>query len=156
MQKKNTTYSSIRIQPPLLALILLALVFVLARLVPLPLAVPPILQASGFLLAMLGLLLGLGALIAFRRTRSTSAPHRAAGKLITAGPYRFSRNPVYLGFVFMLIGLPLDAGTYWGILLAPIMVYLFNRLIIEPEEEYLTQKYGETYRSYRAKVRRWI
>ena len=70
--------------------------------------------------------------------------------------YRFTRNPVNLGFVLILVGILLNAGSYWGILLAPVLVILCNRLVIEREEEYLGQKFGDEYSRYQSKVRRWI
>jgi protein-S-isoprenylcysteine O-methyltransferase Ste14 len=139
-----------------LALLNIALAYLFAWLIPVPLAVPPILEVIGIPLVILGLLLGLGALIAFRRARTTDNPRESEARLVKSGIYRFSRNPVYLGFLLMQVGLPLNAGSFWGILLAPLMVFLFNRLVIEKEEAVLTQKFGDEYRNYKSKARRWI
>ena len=133
-----------------------AVAFLLARFISLPLIVPPILQVIGFPLVILGFLIGMGAMMAFQRARAIARPHDSPARLVTSGVYRFSRNPVYLGFLLILVGLPLDIGSYWGFLLAPVMLFLFNRLVIEPEEALLTRKYGEEFRSYQSKVRRWI
>ena len=154
--KQNKTYPNIRIQPPVLTLIHVAAAFLLTWLIPLPLMVPPILRTTGFLLALIGFLLGVGALMAFRSARRTRDPHGPVSRLITSGVYRFTRNPVNLGFVLILVGIPLNAGSYWGILLAPVLVILFNRLVVEREEEYLAQKFGDEYSRYKSKVRRWI
>lgn len=154
--EQNKTYGSIKIQPPLLALIHIAFSIVLTWLIPLPVAVPPILRASGLLLIILGFLLGMGALIAFRSSRKIPHSHDSVVRLVKSGIYRFSRNPVYLGFLLMQIGLPLNAGSYWGIIFAPIMIILFNRLVIEEEEKHLSHKFGNEYKSYSSKVRRWI
>ena len=56
----------------------------------------------------------------------------------------------------MLIGISLNAGSYWGLIMAPLMIILFNRLIIEREEETLSQKFGEEYTSYQARIGRWL
>jgi protein-S-isoprenylcysteine O-methyltransferase Ste14 len=154
--KQAKTQPKNKLQPPLLVFIHIVLAFVLMRLIPLPLVVPAVLQTIGFLLVILGFLLGAGAMIAFRRARSTFNSADSVTRLVTSGTYRFTRNPVYLGFLLMLIGLPLNSGSYWGILLAPIMIILFNQLVIRNEEEYLVHKFGEEYKNYRAKVRRWI
>lgn len=154
--KQSKSYAKLKIQPPLLALIHIVVAFGLTWLTPFPWVVSPLLQNIGFLLVILGFLVGLGAMIAFRRAGTTFNQASTKARLITSGIYRFTRNPVYLGFLLMLIGIPLDAGSYWGMLLAPIMVILFNRLVIQPEEENLLDKFGEEYRSYRAKVRRWL
>ena len=155
-KKQNKEYLNARIQPPALTLIHVALAFLLTWLIPLPLMVPPILQTAGFLLVLIGFLLGVGALLAFRRARTTRDPHVPVSRLVTSGVYRFTRNPVSLGFILMLAGILLNVGSYWGILLAPVLVILLNRLIIKREEEFLAQKFGDEYRSYESKVRRWI
>lgn len=154
--KQYKTYLDIKIQPPVLTLIHIALAFLLTWLIPLPLMVPPILQTTGFPLILIGFLLGVGAIMAFRNERTTRDPHGPVSRLVTSGVYRFTRNPVNLGFVLMLVGILLNAGSYWGIIIAPVLVILFNRLIIEREEGYLAQKFGDEYRSYKSKVRRWI
>ena len=154
--KQGKAHPRIKIQPPLLALAHVSLAFVLTWLLPLPLAVHPTLQIAGFLIIVLGFLLGVAALIAFRRARSAMDPRSSVVHLISSGVYRFTRNPVYLGFLLILIGISLNTGSYWGILLAPLLVILFKRLVIGPEEEYLASRFGEEFKSYRSKVRRWI
>lgn len=154
--KQKNPHADIKVQPPLLVLIHVVLTFVLARLIPLPLSVPPVLQTLGLLLAMFGFLLGVAALIAFRGARSKSNTHNSVARLVTSGVYGFTRNPVYLGFVLILIGLSLSIGSYWGVFLAPILIILFNRLVVEPEENYLAQKFGKEFEDYKTKVRRWI
>ena len=154
--KQNKTYPNLRIQPPVLTLIHVAVAFLLTWLIPLPLMVPPILRTAGFLLALIGFLLGVGALMAFRSTRTAPDSPRQVSRLITSGVYRFTWNPVNLGFVLILVGILLNAGSYCGILLAPVLVILFNRLVVEREEEYLAQKFGDEYSHYKSKVGRWI
>ena len=154
--KQNLTHPNIKIPPPLLALIYIALVYILTWLIPLPFVVPPVLQAVGFLLAILGFALGLAALITFRRVGTTVNSRDRVAHLVTSGIYGFTRNPIYLGFLLIVIGISLDSGTYWGILLAPVLVILFNRLVIQAEEEYLMHKFGEQFISYKKRVRRWI
>jgi protein-S-isoprenylcysteine O-methyltransferase Ste14 len=154
--KQNKIYADVKIQPPVLTLIHVALAYLLTWLIPLPLLVPPILQTGGFLLVLIGFLLGVGALMAFRSARRTRDPQGRVSRLVTFSVYRFTRNPVNLGFVLMLIGILLNAGSYWGIMLAPMLVILLNRLVIEREEEYLAHKFGDEYRGYKSRVRRWI
>jgi protein-S-isoprenylcysteine O-methyltransferase Ste14 len=132
------------------------LAYVLSWLIPLPFTVPPVLQVMGFLLVILGFLLGVGALMAFRRAGTTANPRGQAVHLVTSGIYGFTRNPIYLGFLLIVIGISLDSGSFWGILLAPFLVILFDQLVIRPEEEYLTSKFGEQFKTYQEKVRRWI
>ena len=141
-----------RIQAPVLALGMIALAFVLGMLRPL-LIVETSARVGGFALTVLGFLLGLAAYMAFRNTRDTQ---RRGPRLVTSGVYRLSRNPIALGFLLMLVGLPLNSGSLWGLLLAPIMIVLFNWFVIEPEEKDLTNRFGEEYTAYQSRVRRWI
>lgn len=139
----------VKIQAPLLAMIFIAVAFVLGLLQPIPVALPPAARWVGFGLAALGFLLGLAALLAFRQARGKSA-------LVTSGVYRFSRNPIALGFVLMLVGLTLNVGSLWGILLAPALMVSFNLFVIQPEEKILTSRFGKEYEAYKTRVRRWL
>ncbi|MBI5933024.1 MAG: isoprenylcysteine carboxylmethyltransferase family protein [Chloroflexi bacterium] len=139
----------VKIQAPLLAMIFIALAFVLGLLQPLPVPLPPAARWIGFGLAALGFLLGLAALMAFRRARGKSA-------LVTLGVYRFSRNPIALGFVLMLIGLTLNVGSVWGLLIAPALMVSFNLFVIQPEEKILASRFGKEYEAYKSRVRRWL
>jgi protein-S-isoprenylcysteine O-methyltransferase Ste14 len=144
------------IHPPFIALIFIVLAYVLGRFVPLPFAAPPILQYFGLFLTFLGFLLGIASFLEFRRARTTLDPHGSTRQLVTSGIYRFTRNPIYLGFLLMIMGLPLNSGLYWGILMAPFYILTMNRLVIEREEIYLKKKFNETFTSYSARVRRWL
>lgn len=70
--------------------------------------------------------------------------------------YRFTRNPIYLGMAFMLIGFPLAFGNVWGIPLVAAFIPLMNNLVIRHEEAYLEKKFGEAYTGYKSRVRRWL
>lgn len=156
MKPAKTDHANVRIPPPVLALLFIIAAFLLGRFVRLPFSLPPIVRYIGFTLAVIGFLLGLGAALAFRRARTTLDPYHPVSSIVTSGIYGFSRNPIYFGFLLMVIGIPLNGGTYWGILLAPIFIWLCNKLIIEHEESYLEKKFGETYTSYKSRVRRWL
>jgi protein-S-isoprenylcysteine O-methyltransferase Ste14 len=153
---EHKDHANVRIAPPILTLLHIIAALLLARLIPLPLAVPSIVKYIGFALVVLGFLFGLGAVIAFRRARTTLDPYHPVSSIVTSGVYGFSRNPIYLGFLLMVIGIPLNFGTYWGMILAPIFILFCNKLVIEHEEAYLEKKFGERYTSYKSRVRRWI
>jgi protein-S-isoprenylcysteine O-methyltransferase Ste14 len=144
------------VHPPVVALMFIVIAYFLGRFVPLPFAAPAILRYIGLAMTFVGFLLGMGAFIEFRKARTTLDPHGSARNLVTSGIYRFTRNPIYLGFLLMVIGLPLNSGWYWGILMAPFYILLMNRLIVEHEEIYLEKKFGKTYSSYKSRVRRWL
>jgi len=144
------------VHPPVVALMFIVIAYFLGRFAPLSFNVPVIFRYIGLALTFIGFLFGVGALIEFRKARTTLDPHGSAQQLVTSGIYRFTRNPIYLGFLLMVIGLPLNSGLYWGIVLAPFYVFMMNRLIIQHEEAYLERKFGKTYTGYISRVRRWL
>jgi protein-S-isoprenylcysteine O-methyltransferase Ste14 len=76
--------------------------------------------------------------------------------IVASGPFRFSRNPLYLALTLLYLGLTLAFNTWWGIVvLAPVLI-IMHRGVVLREERYLDQKFGETYRQYRSKVRRYL
>jgi len=158
MMEKQKDHANInkKIHPPVVALFYIAVAYLLGWLVRIPFEAPGILRSIGFATTFVGFLFGLGALMEFRKSRTTLDPHGSVKQMVTSGVYRFTRNPIYLGFLLMVIGLPLNSGFYWGLLLAPFYVVTMNRLVIEKEEAYLEKKFGDVYSSYRSRVRRWL
>ena len=145
-----------RVHPPVVALMFIVLAYFLGRFAPLPFAAPATLRYVGLALTFAGFLCGIAAFLEFRRARTTLDPHGSSKQLVTSGVYGFTRNPIYLGFLLMVIGLPLNSGLYWGILLAPFYIFMMNHLVIQHEEQYLEKKFGKSYSSYTARVRRWV
>jgi protein-S-isoprenylcysteine O-methyltransferase Ste14 len=144
------------VHPPVVALLCIVLAYVLGRLLPLPFGMREALRNIGLLLAFVGFLLGLAAFVEFRKALTTLDPHGSSKQIVTSGIYRLSRNPIYLGFLLMVVGIPLTSGSYWGIVLAPFYVMLMDHLVIQYEERYLEKKFGKTYTSYASRVRRWL
>jgi protein-S-isoprenylcysteine O-methyltransferase Ste14 len=144
------------VQPPIVASIFIVIAYILGRFIPVPIAAPSIVRNIGLILTFLGFLLGIGAMLEFQRARTTLDLHGSAKQLVTSGVYRFTRNPIYLGFLLMVVGLPLNSGLYWGIVMVPFYVVTMNRLVIEREESYLEKKFKNVYPDYKARVRRWL
>ena len=144
------------VHPPIVALMFIAIAYLLGRFVSLPLPAPPIVRYIGLAMSFVGFLLGIGAFIEFRKAHTTLDPHGSARNLVTSGIYQFTRNPIYLGFLLMVIGLPLNSGLYWGIVMAPFYMMTMTRLVIEREEAYLEKKFKGPYSGYKARVRRWL
>lgn len=90
------------------------------------------------------------------KARTTVRPDRGATALITNGPFRISRNPIYLGFALLQVGIALCLNNLWILLLLGINVVLLNRLVIAREERYLKAAFGKVYHDYSSRVRRWI
>ena len=144
------------VHPPLVAVFFIVLAYFLGRFIPLPITVPLVLRYLGLVLTFAGFLLGIAAFMEFRRARTTVDPHGTTKHLVTSGIYRFTRNPIYLGFLLMVIGLPLISGLYWGLVLAPFYMMTMSRLVIEREEVYLERKFKGEYTDYTSRVRRWL
>lgn len=110
----------------------------------------------GWLLVAAGGLLFLSALITLWRHHTTVNPYQAARELCTTGPFRFSRNPIYLGDWLILAGVSLLLRTWWPLLFAPLIWALLRYGVIRHEEAHLEGRFGEAYRRYKTRVRRWI
>lgn len=144
------------IHPPFVALFYLVVAILLQRFAPLPVEVNALFRNIGLGFTAVGFLLGVGAFLEFRKIRTTLDPHGSVKALATGGIYRFTRNPIYLGFLLMVIGFPLNSGSLWGLIAGPVFATTLSRLVIEKEEAYLEKKFGEAYTSYKSRVRRWL
>ena len=149
-------HAGIRIPAPILAIVHIIMAILLGWMAPLPIPAPAFVRWLGLGLAALGFVLGVLALIEFRRARTTSDPKKPAQNFVTAGIYRYTRNPIYLGFVLMLIGLPLNMGIYWGLILVWPLITFMNNMVIKHEEAYLEKKFKDQYTEYASRVRRWL
>ena len=148
--------ADVRMHPPILAAIHLAAALLLGWVLHLPYPPPVWVRGLGWLIVLGGLGLAFSAVRRFTSVHTTLNPHGAVTFVITSGPYRFSRNPIYIGYLCLTAGIPLIFGNLWGLLLAPLQVILFNRLVIEAEEAYLSRKFAHVYLDYKSRVRRWL
>jgi len=156
METPPLDHADVKILPPLLSALHLGAALMLGWLVPLPDSAPGWIRALGWVITLAGLALGGIALSELIRAGNSPDPHMPTTRMVTAGLYRFSRNPIYLGFLCLTIGLPLIFGSVWGVIAGFIQQFLFGYLIIRPEETYLARKFGQEYREYVVRVRRWL
>lgn len=119
-------------------------------------AVPRPLVVVGLALVLAGALLALWGAITFRRHGTAVVPIRAATSLVQNGPYRFTRNPMYLGFTLAYLGTATALNAMWPLLLLPMALVLLFRLVIRKEERHLWDTFGDDYVQYRKRVRRWM
>jgi protein-S-isoprenylcysteine O-methyltransferase Ste14 len=148
--------AQIRFPPPMLFLGFLIGALVLNWLFPLPEPWTTILRIAGGLAVVAGLVLGGKAVSRMRRAHTSPDPDRPAAALVTGGPYRFTRNPIYIGSLLIYPGFTLVAGTLWGLVLSPILLCIATRVIVRAEEAFLAQRFPESYQAYKAGTRRWI
>lgn len=110
----------------------------------------------GSILFAAGLILIAAAVFEFARARTTVIPRQSPTALITSGIFRFSRNPIYLADVLILVGVSLSWGKILGILLAPIFILIVTRRFIQGEEARLMETFGTDYQAYQSQTRRWL
>lgn len=110
----------------------------------------------GVVLLIVAAWITIAALAEFRRSKTTIIPHQAPSALITGGIFRFSRNPIYLADVMILLGVSLIWGSGPGLLLTPALALVLDRRFIQREEARLTETFGAEFEQYCAQVRKWI
>ncbi len=107
-------------------------------------------------------LFGVGAVIAgwglmiFHKARTTTVPGESSAKLVTWGPYRFSRNPMYVGLSLAYLGEAALLKHIWPVLLLPLTLAYLNWTVISVEEAKLQEAFQDEYKQYRVSVRRWV
>lgn len=123
-----------------------------------PIAAPPLVIriAAGMIGIAAWLALDGSAMLRFRGAETSVVPVRPTTALVTSGPYRVTRNPMYVGMGFLYAGLALLLGVIWALALLPVVLFAVDRIAIAREEHYLEAKFGAEYRVYRSRVRRWF
>jgi protein-S-isoprenylcysteine O-methyltransferase Ste14 len=111
---------------------------------------------AGILISLTGVSFIVMAYMLFRRTGQEPAPWTPTPELLLEGPYRFTRNPMYLGLTLIQVGLGLAVNNLWISLLAAPALLVVHFIAVLPEERYLTKKFGKNYKAYLAKVRRYL
>lgn len=100
--------------------------------------------------------LGFQSVRALRRTGQSENPYKTTTEIVETGPFRLTRNPMYLQMVVACFGLSVLLSSAWIALLTPVCAVLLHVLVIRHEETYLETKFGNDYLSYKERVRRWI
>jgi protein-S-isoprenylcysteine O-methyltransferase Ste14 len=111
---------------------------------------------AGIALIAAGALLIPTAPVLFLLRRTTIVPHGSARTLITAGPYRVTRNPMYLGMTLLYLGIALFTGAVWPLLTLALPLWAMHTKTIPYEEQKLEAIFGDEYRAYARRVRRWL
>ena len=96
------------------------------------------------------------ALDLFRRTGQDPKPWRPSPQMLTEGPYKITRNPMYLGLAMITVGIGYVVGNGWFAVTGVLAAFVVQKLAIEHEEAYLEREFGDEYRAYKRSVRRWF
>ena len=149
----------VRFPPPLCFAVPWLIGFGFGQRMPLPL-VPAVLQMgerlTGVLLICTALPVLGWAMYRFVRAGTSILPHRPADAFVVGGPYRVSRNPMYVALATLHLGSALMLDSLWLGAGVPIGMMLIQRLVIRREERYLTHRFGQAYLDYTLRVRRWL
>jgi protein-S-isoprenylcysteine O-methyltransferase Ste14 len=148
--------ANVAVRPPLLYLAAILAGLALDALTPLRLHWPSLLVPAGMALVAAALLLFALALREFRRAGTSVKPYEPTTALIRSGPFRVSRNPIYLSLSFFQLGIGLWTLNGWVVaLLVPVLAVMIPGVIMR-EERYLERRFGDEYRRYKASVGRWM
>ncbi len=145
-----------KINPPLIALLIALAMLVLSTTLPQPRLVAPPLNAFGVVLVALGVAMNLWSARWFRFQKTTIDPRGDATYLAQEGLYRYTRNPMYFGMLVTLLGVSIYLGSLAAFCGPLVFVWIVGLRYIRREEQNLRARFGEEYAQYRARVRRWI
>ncbi len=146
----------VRIPPPLVYIIALVVGYFLQSRFPLPFIPQPYAMIAGDVALALGIALALTSIVTMLRGKGTVNTNAASQALVTTGVYRFSRNPMYVSNTLLYIGFALLLGLTWALIFLPLPLIYTQVAVILPEERFLTRHFGDAYRAYQARVRRWL
>ncbi|HST29029.1 MAG TPA: isoprenylcysteine carboxylmethyltransferase family protein [Rudaea sp.] len=147
-----------RVPPPAVAVTAALIIWGIARLTPQVEMPSSVRLVASLALVVAGVALAVAGVLSFRRARTTVHPTRPeeASSLVSTGIYRFTRNPMYLGLLLILVAWVVFLSSPWALLGAAAFVLYLSRFQIAPEERALLKLFGSEYVSYKASVRRWL
>lgn len=155
-QSGNADNPGVITPPPLIYAGALAVGLLANRRFRVPFLPRPLARTLGRPTIAFGFVVGLLGFREMRRAETNVDPYKPATTVVTEGPYRFTRNPMYVGFTLMYVGISALANALPPLLLLPAVFAVMKRGVIEREERYLESKFGEEYLKYKGRVRRWI
>lgn len=160
MGKANLSESpGVRFPPPLIYLGSFSLAWSAHHFWPLPLpgsALTAVWRGLGLVVLLTGLAVNFSAAWTFRQAKTSLLPFRGASRFVAWGPYRWTRNPMYLGMTFILAALGFLCRSYWYFAAALLSAWIVGRWVIPREEGHLALRFGDDYLAYKRRVRRWL
>jgi len=158
--EENKDAAAVRIPPPVIPLLAVLLGVGLNSVWPIDLGwalpTPQRYWLGGAIVIGAFLGLGLWSVVLFRRGGQSENPWKPTPHIEERGPFRVTRNPMYLQMVLVCLGLSIILMNWWVFVFTPVTGWLLQRFAILPEEAYLGQKFGAPYLAYKERVRRWI
>lgn len=154
--EKKSDHAKVIVNPFVIYIAPVFIALALQRVIPLPFLEKTTAQAIGAILIICNLIAGLPALLGMISVHTSPNPSRPTTALVLSGSFRASRNPMYLGLMFVYCGVVTILQLPWALILLPLVIWLLTIWVIIPEEKYLEGKFGTEYLNYKSKVRRWI
>ena len=148
----------LKVPPLAVGALLAALMWLVSRLVPGFNFVFPAREFSALTLAIAGAMIIVLGVASFSRAKTTINPMKpeSSSSLVISGIYKLSRNPMYLGFLLVLVGWAVFLSNALAFVFVPAFIFYMNRFQIEPEEKALAGKFGQEFVDYKSRVRRWL
>jgi len=144
------------IPPPLCYALAILIGVLLDRRWPLTIAAGVVTAAAGVMILVGGMALAFLSVGRFRRAKTSLVPIRPASSIVTSGPYRYTRNPMYVSLALLTIGGALLLKTWWPVIMLLPTLAIVQQFVILPEERYLRRRFGTGYEAYTRRVRRWL
>jgi len=144
--------------PPIITLAAIAIGWIAQKIEPLDWisSISATFWPLGVLMVILALAVAVWAFITFKSIDTTIMPNKAASHLATKGPFRWSRNPIYVADIVIISGIGLATANPWQLITAAIAIFAIEELAIKREEIHLKAKFGQEWNEYTRKVRRWV
>ena len=148
----------LKIPPPVVALTMAILIWQVTRAAPTAAFVLPARRVLAACVTLVGVAIAMAGVVAFRRVGTTVNPLRPekASTLVVSGIYKITRNPMYLGMLLVLIAWALILSNALAFIMLPLFILYMNRFQIGLEETALTSLFGDEFRRYTSRVRRWL
>ncbi|MEW8276480.1 MAG: isoprenylcysteine carboxylmethyltransferase family protein [Candidatus Thiodiazotropha taylori] len=155
-RNRSEDHADVILPPPVIHIVSIGLGGVIGNYFPMPLPHWVILQWIGVMLSVMAIAITLWGMRVFQVSRNPVAPNQPVTRLMVSGPYRFTRNPLYLSLILLQLGVALFFLNGWMVLLlAPVVVFV-RYYVVAREEAYLLRRFGTDYQAYQNRVRRWI
>lgn len=157
MSEQDISGPGVKFPPPLMFVLSMVAAYGVHRFYPMEFSsATDGLYLMGSIVALIGLLVIVAANSQFKKAQTNIEPWKPSTQIVDTGLFRFSRNPIYLAFIIIQLGVAFMLNSYWLIWILPLPIFLVWYFAIKKEERYLQEKFGEPYRQYQQRVRRWI
>lgn len=160
METEERQGAAVKFPPPILPIVTIVAGYILGRFLPLfpdsALPTPERYWIGGLIAAAAVVLFVVLPFLQFSRSGQDPAPWTPTPEIVVEGMYKFTRNPMYVGMLLFCIGFAIILSSVWILILTPVCGWLLYNIAIRHEEVYLEEKFGDSYRAYKQKVRRWI